>query len=198
MIHAKSGALVRRGTDGSEASIVLQQDITTLGRSQVCSVVIPAPTISRLHARVERQHDRYMLFDAGSANGTFLNRQRIARGQRLAPGDEIWLGSSAVSFCFAGPEEPPAMTSGDVCAPLYIDELARSICVYGVPVALGPQEYGLLLYLAGNPGTVCTRESCMLAVWGRSLDRVGDALLDDCIAGLRYRLRAAAQLAAHD
>ena len=91
MARATPGILTYRRADGAEERIKLRQDLTTLGRSESCAVVIALPVISRLHARIELQHDRYLLFDAGSANGTFVNGKRIERAT-LSNGDRLRVG----------------------------------------------------------------------------------------------------------
>lgn len=194
MARTKPGLLAYRYPDGTEDRIQLAQDVTTLGRSDSCAVVFPFPTVSRLHARIELQHDRYMLFDTGSANGTFVNGQRIEQGQQLCTDDEIWLGSSDVALSFFDPEETMSVSLNSIPPALFIDESARSVQVYGMPVQLSPLEYGMLLYLASNPGTVCTRESCFLTVWGQPYDHdICEDALNACIAKLRRNLRATAQ-----
>jgi DNA-binding response OmpR family regulator len=199
MARATPGILTYRRADGEEERIKLHQDVTTLGRSDSCAVVIPLPVISRLHARIELQHDRYLLFDAGSANGTFVNGKRIELGAQLSTGDEIWLGSSDVTLYFADPEETLVMPASVVPASLFIDEDARTVKVYGVAVQLSPLEYGLLLHLAHNPGTVCTREGSFLAVWGQPYDHATcEDALNACIAKLRRNLRAAAESAGQE
>lgn len=194
MARAAPGILTYRRADGEDVRIKLQQDVTTLGRSDTCGVVIPLPLISRLHARIELQHDRYLLVDAGSANGTFVNGKRIDQPIQLSTGDEIWLGSSDVALHFSDPEETLVMPQSFEPAPIFIDEDARTIMVYGAPVQLSPLEYGLLLHLAHNPGTVCTREGTFLAVWGQPYDHATcEDALNACIAKLRRNLRAAAE-----
>ena len=67
------------------------------------------------------------------------------------------------------------------------------------PVQLSPLEYGLLLHLAHNPGTVCTREGSFLAVWGQPYDHATcEDALNACIAKLRRNLRAAAESAGQE
>jgi DNA-binding winged helix-turn-helix (wHTH) protein len=194
MARAAPGILIYRRVDGEEARVRLTHDVTTLGRSDSCAVVIQLPVISRLHARIEMQHDRYLLFDAGSANGTFVNSRRIDQGVQLSTGDEIWLGSSDVALRFSDPEETLVMPANVMPAPIFIDEDARTVKVYGTPVQLSPLEYGLLLHLAHNPGTVCTREGTFLAVWGQPYDHTTcEDALNACIAKLRRNLRAAAE-----
>jgi DNA-binding winged helix-turn-helix (wHTH) protein len=199
MPRAAPGLLTYHRTDGGEERVQLRQDVTTLGRSDSCAVVIPLPIVSRLHARIELQHDRYLLFDAGSANGTFVNGKRIDQGYQLNTGDEIWLGSNDVLLNFTDPEQTLVMEFNVGPAPLAIDEDARTVRVYGVPVQLSPLEYGLLLHLAHNPGTVCTREGSFLAVWGHPYDHATcEDALNACIAKLRRNLRAAADSAGQE
>jgi DNA-binding winged helix-turn-helix (wHTH) protein len=162
-------------------------------------VVIHHPIVSRLHARIEMQHDRYLLFDAGSANGTFINGERIEAGQQLSTGDTIWLGSSEAALSFTDPEETLVMQANIQPPALYIDEDARTVKVYDLPVQLSPLEYGLLLHLANNPGTVCTREGCFLAVWKHPYDQATcEDALNACIAKLRRNLRSAADQAGQE
>jgi DNA-binding winged helix-turn-helix (wHTH) protein len=199
MARAAPGILTYRRADGEEVRIKLRQDVMTLGRSDSCGVVIPLPVISRLHARIELQHDRYLLADAGSANGTFVNGKRIEQPVQLSTGDEIWLGSSDVALFFSDPEETLVMPQSFAPAPIFIDEDARTVMVYGAPVQLSPLEYGLLLHLAHNPGTVCTREGTFLAVWGQPYDHATcEDALNACIAKLRRNLRTAAESAGQE
>jgi DNA-binding winged helix-turn-helix (wHTH) protein len=198
MARVAPGLLTYRRADGDEERVQLRQDVTTLGRSDSCVVAIPLPVVSRLHARIELQHDRYLLFDAGSANGTFVNGKRIEHGYQLSTGDEIGLGSSEVVLYFTDPEETLIMQPNLVPAPLSIDEDARTVKVYGLPTQLSPLEYSLLLHFAHHPGTVCTREGCFLAVWGQAYDHATcEDALNACIAKLRRNLRTAAETAGY-
>ncbi len=62
---------------------------TTLGRQPTCHVVIDVGAVSREHARVCREGDRFFLLDLGSRNGTFLNEKRLAGRHQLNNGDEF-------------------------------------------------------------------------------------------------------------
>jgi len=199
MARATPGLLLYRRADGAEERIFLRQDVTTIGRSDSCAVAIPLPVVSRLHARIEMQHDRYLLFDAGSANGTFVNGERIEHGHQLSTGDTIWLGSAEVALGFTDPEETLVMQASIRPPALFIDEDARTVKVYDALVQLSPLEYGLLLHLANNPGTVCTREGCFLAVWKHPYDQATcEDALNACIAKLRRNLRTAAEHAGQE
>jgi DNA-binding winged helix-turn-helix (wHTH) protein len=196
MARATPGLLIYRRSDGADERFLMRQDVITLGRSDSCAVVIAHPIVSRLHARIELQHDRYLLFDAGSANGTFVNGVRIEQGHQLSTGDTIWLGSEEATLGFSDPEETLVMQTSIKPPALYIDEDARTVKVHNIAVQLSPLEYSLLLHLANNPGTVCTREGCFLAVWKQPYDQATcEDALNACIAKLRRNLRAAAEQA---
>lgn len=63
----------------------------TIGRTG-CEVTLDNPQVSRFHAQIDRLPDnRRLLRDAGSANGTFVNGQRITQ-HLLKPGDIIQIG----------------------------------------------------------------------------------------------------------
>src|SRR6186997_3145809 len=134
MPRARPGTLHYEPDHQPRSSWPLEQDITTLGRSESCDIVIPQSIVSRLHARIELQHDRYVLFDANSANGTFVNGARIEHGRQLSSNDTIWLGSPDVSLSFADPDETAGVVFATGSPPLSIDEEARIVKVYGMPV----------------------------------------------------------------
>ena len=77
MARIRPGLLGYRQPNGAEEYLPLRQTVTTLGRSDTCDLVFPFPTVSRMHARIELEHNHYILFDAGSSNGTFVNGQPI-------------------------------------------------------------------------------------------------------------------------
>lgn len=195
MARTQPGSVVVQGPDGAGRRFSLDQDVTTLGRSDTCAIVIALPTVSRLHARIELEHERYVLFDAGSANGTFLNGQRIEHGYELHTGDTVWLGSPEAALAFSDPDET-AMVSLAEGQMLVIDEQSHQALVHGSPAALSPLEFRLLVYLASNRGTVCTREACFLAAWGQPYDHATcEDALNNCVSKLRRNLRATADLA---
>lgn len=193
MARARPANLIHRRPDGAEEYIVLDRPMMTLGRSEDCDIVLPYPTVSRLHARIALEHDRYMLYDGGSSNGTYLNGERIEQGSQLSTNDEIWLGTGDVRIGFADPDETLGVAHHYGPSALQIDNHARIVEVYGVPAQLTTMEYELLRYLASQPRRVCTREECFLAVWGQPYDHATcEDALNACIARLRRNLRAAA------
>ncbi|HEU5099807.1 MAG TPA: FHA domain-containing protein, partial [Roseiflexaceae bacterium] len=63
----------------------------TIGR-EGSDIVLDNPQVSRNHATIDQAGDKHVLRDAGSANGTFVNGQRITQ-HTLAQGDVIQIGA---------------------------------------------------------------------------------------------------------
>jgi len=60
----------------------------TVGRTPGNTIVIENPGVSRRHAVIRLEDERPVLEDLGSANGTYVNGQRVGRHE-LSDGDEI-------------------------------------------------------------------------------------------------------------
>ena len=69
----------------------------TIGRGENAGATLADPGISRMHARVVREGDDFVVEDLGSTNGTEVNGQLVKR-RRLADGDRVRLGSSTLQF----------------------------------------------------------------------------------------------------
>jgi len=61
----------------------------TLGRNTDCDISIASDEISRQHAKLQVVPDGVMVEDLGSANGTFVNNQRVHGPTLLKAGDEL-------------------------------------------------------------------------------------------------------------
>lgn len=95
MTSAKEPARLIRLEAEEPHSYPIEVEIYTIGRSPLCQLQIAHPIVSRLHAKVERKGAHYLISDIGSANGTYLNGQRLSAPRLLMDGDLIGLGSAA-------------------------------------------------------------------------------------------------------
>ena len=75
----------------------LESEVVNIGRKLDNSLVLEDPRVSRHHAQLRAVRGRYMLFDLGSAGGTFVNGERISQ-LMLHPGDVISLSRSATGL----------------------------------------------------------------------------------------------------
>lgn len=71
----------------------LQHAEATLGRASGCTVRIPSSQVSRLHCRLCIENGLVFVEDLESANGTFINGERVRRKEIVHPGDRLRLGS---------------------------------------------------------------------------------------------------------
>ncbi len=75
----------------------VEKDAISLGRGNDNDVTLADPSCSSRHAIIERVGEGFVVRDAGSKNGTFVNDRRIECPAALSAGDEILLGSTAVT-----------------------------------------------------------------------------------------------------
>jgi predicted component of type VI protein secretion system len=68
-----------------------------LGRTDG-DVIIADPRVSRRHAVVRAEGSRVVVEDLGSANGTWLNEQRVEEPRILSPGDRIRVGNTSLEI----------------------------------------------------------------------------------------------------
>jgi len=77
----------------------LQTDRTTVGKAPENDISLEEDsTASHLHAMLERFPAGWCVTDLGSANGTWVNGERIWSSRRLRHGDEIRVGHSRLIF----------------------------------------------------------------------------------------------------
>lgn len=87
--------------------VTLGDEVVVVGRDADCGIVIESKSVSRKHARIERQGRGFVLKDLNSTNGTWYQGQRVTTHQ-LRPGDMFQIG--AASFIYKGPIDQEAMT----------------------------------------------------------------------------------------
>jgi len=84
----------------------LSENTVSVGRNPDNTISLEFNGISRYHFRVfQGEQGDYILEDAGSKNGTFLNNKKIEGSTTLAKGDVIKLGSIALKFLPKGDPE---------------------------------------------------------------------------------------------
>ena len=75
----------------SGSRYLLDEDEITVGRDPSSDILLDDSTVSRTHAVFRRVNGQFFVVDAGSLNGTYVNRQRVDQAT-LKNGDEIILG----------------------------------------------------------------------------------------------------------
>jgi hypothetical protein len=94
----KGPAFVVRSGGGRAGETFMPGDTRTLiGRSPECDIFLDDVTVSRRHAELLRDGERFTIRDLGSLNGTFVNRRRI-EAVELADDDEVQIGKYRMTF----------------------------------------------------------------------------------------------------
>ncbi len=68
----------------------------TMGRHASCAFVLPGEHVSRKHARFESRDQELFVEDLDSANGVYVNGERLTERRRLARGDSVAVGGHAI------------------------------------------------------------------------------------------------------
>ncbi len=177
----------------------LAAPVLTIGRAADCDITLPERPVSRYHARVRREGDRYVIEDLGSKNGTHLNGAPVHGSTPLQDGDEIQV-ALCVKFLFVGTEATIPLSPGapTVSGRLVLESDTRQVWVRGVlldpPLSLAQFRLLELLFEAG--GAVCSRDQVIDVVWPETQGiGVSEQAIDALVRRLRDRL---AELDDHD
>jgi len=83
----------------SGRELLLEQAVMTIGRAEGCDLgLFGDPGVDKIHARIKRDGDDFILCDEGSASGTWVNDVRVNGSHRLRSGDLIRVGKCLVRF----------------------------------------------------------------------------------------------------
>ena len=83
--------------------IPLHKKVTTMGRQLENDIVFHEDFLSRFHAEILYENDKYVLYDKNSTSGTFVNGRRIDRCV-LNSGDLISLANIYIMFVNNNPK----------------------------------------------------------------------------------------------
>jgi DNA-binding response OmpR family regulator len=192
MSEAKEAALLLRIEGGEiKERWSLAAPLTTIGRWQDNDLIIDDRWVSRHHARVRREGDRYLIEDLGSKNGTLVNGRRIGEPTALADGDEIQV-SPLVPLTFVGYASTAPLPAEARAPGLEFDLATRQVRVRGrlLDPPLSQAQFTLLTLLAEEPGRVYSREEVIAVVWPEAqAEGVSDEAIDAMVRRIRLRLR---------
>lgn len=143
-----------------------------IGRSLANEVVIQDAEVSRHHASVEARETEFILSDAGSRNGTFLNGNRIQGPVRLKPGDRIEVGNTQIVFEWPG---APGL------APRFNED--ATIAATLIP----PSHFTVVLTMNGFPKVAEHADPAKLdAALGLCRDQLQEILKRERLGNLRF------------
>jgi pSer/pThr/pTyr-binding forkhead associated (FHA) protein/NADPH-dependent 2,4-dienoyl-CoA reductase/sulfur reductase-like enzyme len=83
-------------------------EVAAIGRAADNDLVVADPLVSGHHAEVRLIGDGYVVADAGSRNGTFLNDRQVMEPTPLSDGDRVRVGDTPILFTAASAPAEPA------------------------------------------------------------------------------------------
>lgn len=89
-------------------TVLLDPEVTYIGRMAENHIVIDDPNVSRSHARIMAKGGEFVIEDQESQNGLFVNDRKVKK-HKIAVGDKIHVGSYLLEVIPAGLESRPAM-----------------------------------------------------------------------------------------
>ncbi|GEM_PF-5332259 len=80
-----------------EEVLDFDKDVVTIGRHSENDVVLAERTVSRKHAQIEKEGERYLVRDLESHFGVFVNKRKVVV-EEIAPGAEIYITPFILRF----------------------------------------------------------------------------------------------------
>ncbi|MHC4562542.1 MAG: FHA domain-containing protein [Planctomycetota bacterium] len=134
-------ALVTFKANGVRISIPLKSASVIVGRGDECAVRVPAASVSRQHCELINDGEHIRVKDMNSANGTFVNGERMGEGV-LAAGDRLTVGH--VNFVVRVDGEPARIERFDPIVQTTAAEEGVNLADLAESEAGDPAEYASL------------------------------------------------------
>lgn len=133
-------------------------DGVTIGRDETTDIPLVHPSVSRRHAEVKRDATGYAIRDLGSANGTYVDGERISRTVPLIAGSRIEIGPfrlefTGKSFRSHSMDGNVRVTARDVCVERTDANGQTKKIVNGVSLVIEPKNFVCILGPSGSGKT---------------------------------------------
>jgi ATP/maltotriose-dependent transcriptional regulator MalT len=118
--------------------VVLEAQRVSMGKTASNDVVLASdPTVSRMHAVLERFAGGWCVRDLAARNGTFVNGQRLLGDRQLRSGDEIRVGATRLVFRAEGLDAEETETQAAKSAPALTPRERDVLVALCLPLASG-------------------------------------------------------------
>jgi pSer/pThr/pTyr-binding forkhead associated (FHA) protein len=96
--EAPLASLLLRNGELKGRRLPIKVPVVNIGRGDYNDVVIADPSVSTMHAKLQRREAIWILTDLGSTNGTFVDGERLTGEAPLSPGTTIKFGDVMALF----------------------------------------------------------------------------------------------------
>jgi len=124
LLDGVSANFIVKGPSGVEKAYPMRAITVTIGRSDQCDIAVKDSSMSGKHAEISKINGEIRVKDLGSANGIWLNGERV-EDVELYDGDVLRLGQTSIRIdVVGGRKRPDAGMSAKVLAILIVGVLA--------------------------------------------------------------------------
>ncbi len=95
---APLASLLFRSGDFKGRRLPIKVPVVNIGRGDYNDIVIGDPSVSTMHAKLQRREAIWILTDLGSTNGTFVEGERLSGETPLSPGTTLRFGDVLALF----------------------------------------------------------------------------------------------------
>ena len=95
---APLASLLFRSGELKGRRLPIKVPVVNIGRGDYNDLVIADPSVSTMHAKLQRREDVWILSDLGSTNGTFVEGERLRGEVPLSPGTTLKFGDVTALF----------------------------------------------------------------------------------------------------
>jgi pSer/pThr/pTyr-binding forkhead associated (FHA) protein len=97
-VAAPLASLLLRSGELKGQRLPIKVPVANIGRGDYNDVILADPSVSTMHAKLQRRDAIWILTDLGSTNGTFVEGERLTGEMPLSPGTTIKFGDVAALF----------------------------------------------------------------------------------------------------
>ncbi len=174
-LHVRKCRLIVQSGPHAGKVVETEKEHVRVGKDERMDVPLSEDaTMSRHHFDVQYSEKGYLLIDANSTNGTFLDGKRIERAY-LTPGAHIQAGGSTISFAPLDEEIPVEPQEGGVFGGM----IGRSLImrqIFGLLRKVAPMDVSVII--TGETGT--GKELAARALHEHSPRKKGPFVVLDC------------------
>jgi FHA domain len=101
LLQGVSANFIVKAPSGLERAYPMQKVTVTIGRSDQCDISVKDSSMSARHAEIQKTDSDIKVRDLGSANGIYLNGERVDEAE-LYDGDVLRLGQTSIRIDVVG------------------------------------------------------------------------------------------------
>ena len=121
LLDGVSANFIVKGPNGVEKAFPMRSITVVIGRSDACEISVKDSSMSGKHAEISKINGEIRVKDLGSANGIWLNGERVDDVE-LYDGDVLRCGQTSIRVDVVG-QTPPGVRSANGATDYWIDRI---------------------------------------------------------------------------